>query len=167
MSTSNMLALLVKTATAPSVTGGQAAIYQLFSNSTFTISEPEYTWFKPTSTRLDELCALAVGWDGYRAPPVRYDNARFANEVLKAICGANTPAPQIVPGSHGDLQLEWHTPNHDIEIHVIQALVVHVWHRSPATGRDGEELQLASDFRPLAPWIRAMEGDIAVAAAAP
>jgi len=131
------------------------------------VSRPTRDWHKEVTATLNELAALPRGWDGYNGRPVRFDCAYFALSMLEAICPADGPAPQIVPGSNGDLQLEWHMPNEDIELHVRGPNKVTAWRVAGATDPDGEELQLTNDFTQVAAWIRAiMEPAVADAAAA-
>jgi hypothetical protein len=98
---------------------------------------------------------LPIGWDGYRAGPVAFSTAEFAFRVLDAICTQDTPAPSAVPGSSGDLQIEWHVHAGDIEIHVRAPNDVTAWrHMPPYTGPDGEELLLTNNFTEVARWIK-------------
>ncbi len=68
--------------------------------------------------RIEELTQLPVGWDGYRGQPVAAETAAFAMLVLDTICGADAVEPQVVPGTTGDLQIEWHSALGDIELHI-------------------------------------------------
>lgn len=130
------------------------------------VNEPQGGWWKSVQKRLDELVALSPGWDGYSGLPVSFSNANFAVKVLEAVCGPLTPAPQIVPGSDGDLQLEWHSPEGVIELHVRAANDVLAWYRDDATGPNGIELQLTTNFIAAAKWLEDLERASAPAAAA-
>ena len=131
------------------------------------VSSSKRDWHGEVIGKLNELTALPRGWDGYGGRPVRFDCANFALRMLEAIAPVDAPAPQIVPGSTGDLQLEWHLPNEDIELHVRGPNKVTAWQANVATGPGGQELQLTNDFAQIATWIRAMmEPAIADAAAA-
>jgi hypothetical protein len=68
--------------------------------------------------RLKELVSLNTGWDGYNAVPVSTENAVFALKFIRDICSDEIPFPQIVPGTKGDLQLEWHFRINKIEVHI-------------------------------------------------
>ena len=118
-------------------------------------------WVDSVTGRLNELCALPVGWDGYQGLPVTWDNANFAFQMLSAICRPTTPPPQIVPGPSGDLQLEWHLPGQSIELNVLGPLRVRAW-RS-AAGIE-EEKDLTDDFIDVVRWIA--EPAVAAVAAA-
>ncbi len=98
--------------------------------------------------------ALPVGWDGYRAKPVNYLTVDFAMRMLESICPSETSVPHLIPGVDGDLQIEWHTAEEDIELHVRQPNSVHAWRRTAATGEDGEEVELSFVFWPIIPWIK-------------
>jgi hypothetical protein len=125
---------------------------------------PEESWL-PVTKRLEELIRLERGWDGYAGSPVSFVNATFALSMLKSICDSQTPAPQIVPGSSGDLQVEWHTFRGDVELHVRTPNDVHAW-RVRSSGVE-EELSLANDFSEIVVWLKELvEPSIAVKAAA-
>lgn len=111
------------------------------------------SWAEAVSDRLDHLLKLPPGWDGYIAPPIRFENAVFALQLLGAICPADMPAPQIVPGSAGDLQVEWHMPGATIELHVRAPNDVSAW-RETASQPDGEEISLTNNFVVVSRWIR-------------
>jgi hypothetical protein len=127
---------------------------------------PGLEWSSPVIDRLEELVRLENGWDGYNGEPVSFLNANFALRMLEAICSVSTPAPQIVPGSSGDLQIEWHLPHAEIELHVRAPNDVVAWHLDATTTDDGEELALTNDFASVARWIENLERLGASAAAA-
>jgi hypothetical protein len=111
-------------------------------------------WREPVIRRLNELTALQSGWDGYEGVPVSFQNAYFAMEMLDACCRGDAPPPQIVPGSNGDLQIEWHLERGDIELHILGPNDVRAWHANENTGFDGEEVPLTNDFTMVLRWIR-------------
>jgi hypothetical protein len=130
-----------------------------------TISEVEGQWQASVKQRLEELIRLEEGWDGYTAFPVSFDNAMFAFRMLESICRPDTLAPQIVPGPSGDLQIEWHTHEGDIELWVRGPNNVHAW-RS-LNDENGEEIDLTNDFSVVSMWVKEVtEPTIAFAAAA-
>jgi hypothetical protein len=110
-------------------------------------------WREPVIKRLDELVALQPGWDGYEAVPVTFQNAYFAMEMLDACCRGDAPVPQIVPGTSGDLQIEWHLERGDIELHILAPNDVRAWYADENTGFDGEEVPLTNDFNIVIRWI--------------
>jgi hypothetical protein len=113
--------------------------------------------------RLQELVRLPVGWDGYDAGPVLLDNVVFALSLLDSLLGPNGIPPQIVPSVDGDLQLEWHSPAVDIELHIIAPNNVQAWIVDGETGEE-TELKLTFDFRPLTLWFRKLVAEAAIAA---
>ena len=117
--------------------------------------------------RLDGLCQLETGWDGYVAPPVSFSNAYFALSVLASACPPDGPAAQIVPGSDGDLQIEWHSDATDIELHIRGPNNVRAWRFTQGGDEDGEEINLTTDFRVVAGWLAELsEASIAARSAA-
>lgn len=119
-----------------------------------TMSEPEYNWGEAITQKLDELINLEQGWDGYNACPVSFANASFAQALLKEICNADTPPPQIVPGTDGDLQIEWHIQDIDIELHVVQPYNVRFWTNDEQLCPNGNEVQLTTVYNVVLPVIR-------------
>jgi hypothetical protein len=111
-------------------------------------------WREPVIRRLNELTALQPGWDGYEGVSVTFESAYFAMEVLEACCYGDDPTPQIVPGTSGDLQIEWHLERGDIELHILGPNEVRAWHIDENTGFDGEEVSLTNDFNIVLRWIR-------------
>lgn len=125
-------------------------------------------WNSEVERRFKELISLDVGWDGYNGVPVRPANAAFAYQLLTAICDDGTPAAQLVPGSNGDLQIEWHTLRGDIELHILGPYSVHAWYAIVGEDADGVELNLTNDFTEVACWVKRIteiEIDLTVAAA--
>lgn len=119
----------------------------------YLLTDSEQKWRDPVIRRLDELVALQPGWDGYKGVPVTFSNAYFAIEVLEACCRGDDPIPQIVPGTSGDLQIEWHLEKGDVELHILAPNDVHAWHFNENTGFEGEEVLLTNDFTAVVRWI--------------
>lgn len=109
-------------------------------------------WMRALETRFNELTALPIGWDGYSGQPVSFTCANFAANLIERLSITDLPAPQLVPGNDGSLQIEWHRNGYDIEIDVLAPLDV-VATRYDHTSSEEEELELQSDFTPLAKWI--------------
>ena len=118
------------------------------------ISDTAQPWSEKVQTRLQELIRLQRGWDGYHGVPVSFENAVFTMRVLEAICGSEFPAPQIVPGAQGDLQIEWHTLKGDLELHIKRPNDVHAWRSLISLPDQDEELDLTNDFLTIAQWVK-------------
>ena len=118
------------------------------------ICEPQKGWRDAVIARLQHLIRLPHGWDGYRGGPVSFENATFALRMLEAACRGDAPTPDIVPGANGDLQIEWHTVQAEIELHVRGPNDVNAWRMSEQTDPNGEEIALTNDFIVVAQWIR-------------
>jgi len=118
------------------------------------VSAPDRAWRDDVVCRLNDLCGLSKGWDGYGADPVSFETASFALSMLDVACPSKAPAPSIVPGPNRDLQVEWHFAEGDIELHVRAPNDVHAWRLSNCTDEDGEELDLTNDFTLVAEWIK-------------
>lgn len=124
------------------------------ANSRLQVVEPDYSWRSAAVAHLEKLVREPVGWDGYNALPVSLLNANFALRMLDAICGGGAAPPQIVPGIEGDLQIEWHTMNGDVELHVLGPNRVHGWRRLVGPVAREDELELEIEFSAVAAWVR-------------
>ena len=127
-------------------------VYSFRAGRRFAALGPD--WQLTVEARLQELIRLETGWDGYEAPPVGFGNAVFAVRVLESICIGDTPAPSIVPGNAGDVQLEWHLPGGEIELHVGAPNDVHAWRCLTGTHPLEESIVLSTDFSVVAMWLR-------------
>lgn len=117
----------------------------------------QYSWQQSVSDRLEYLIRLENGWDGYKAPPVSFQNAAFGHHMLKAICDPWTEAPSVVPGFKGDLQFEWHLEKGDIELWVKSPNLVEAWLYDSQTGQEFE-VTLSTDFKIVSTWLRNLSG---------
>lgn len=77
-----------------------------------------HDWDCAVRTRLGQIGALPVGWDGYGSEAIGEDVRSFALQILYSSMTKDQMAPSIVPISGGGLQLEWHTPKGDIELEI-------------------------------------------------
>lgn len=118
------------------------------------LGQPTADWRPAVVERLQELIRLPLGWDGYDGIPVSFANAFFAFQVLESTCRSGTPPPSIVPGSGGDLQIEWHLGRGEIELYVRAPNDVHAWRRSAGESSVEEELPLSTDFSQAARWLQ-------------
>lgn len=136
------------------------------SFSRLMVVPPARRWYGTVMERLNALCSLPQGWNGYNAGPVRFDNANFALRMLESVCASDVPPPSIVPGPSGDLQVEWHLPSGDIELHVRSPNSVHAWRLTSATGDDGEEVELTNDFTIVGRWMKELAEPVSATVAA-
>ena len=135
-----------------------------FQQHRITLTEPDMVWRDEVIQRLEELVRLEAGWDGYHGVPVTFENATFALRMLEATCRDYVTAPQIVPGTSGELQIEWHTETGDIELLVKGPNSVHAWR---CDAEEEEEVDLTNDFLVVSRWVsKLMEPSIALRATA-
>jgi hypothetical protein len=118
-----------------------------------TLTQPQVTWAEEVTSRLNHVCALPPGWDGYHGRPTRFDVAEFAIALLRRVCKPHTPAPVIIPLPSGGLQIEWHHGEAQIELSIRAPYNVDVWMADPPTGPEGEEAHLTTDFTSILPFI--------------
>lgn len=116
------------------------------------VQMPSSHWTENVSKRLNQLAALPQGWDGYFASPVPFTNAAFVAALIERLSYPGVEAPQIVPGSDGRLQIEWHSGGYDIELEVLAPHKVNASRENISTGHI-DEAYLESDFSVLTGWL--------------
>ena len=112
-------------------------------------------WFRELNGRLGYLTSLPLGWDGYAGQPVSPNVAQFAAKLIEHLFTDAVPAPQLVPGSDGTLQLEWHLNGYDIEIDVLAPFDI-VATRYDHISDVEDEIEVQSDFSELMRWVIAL-----------
>lgn len=73
----------------------------------------------PFYSKLDELITLKAGWDGYKALPIKREAIDLGAQIygrLRHLLGNHC---QPVPGSGGEVQLEWHEPDYTVEVYIV------------------------------------------------
>ena len=127
--------------------------HNIFTRTAYVrVSVPNSPWFENLQEKFNDICSLPVGWDGYAGFPVSFNNAIFAANLLERLYLDGVPAPAIVPGSDGSLQLEWHRNQFDVEIDVLAPYEVLATRTDHANNTE-QEFELESDFSVLADWI--------------
>lgn len=119
------------------------------------VSGPDSAWHSRLMDRFNELTALPVGWDGYDGKPVSFQCASFAAAVLAKLFQNGVPAPSLVPGADGSLQIEWHRNGYDVELDVLDAQRVIAMRLNHQT-QEEELLEVENDFSKIATWIAAL-----------
>lgn len=119
-----------------------------------TMNDISNAWAKELEAQLESLIQLRDGWDGYQARPVSFSTAVFTLNMLGRLYLDGLPPPDLVPGYAGDVQAEWHIGDTDIELHVRGPNSVLAWRATPATGEDGEVIELKNDFTVVGDWIK-------------
>lgn len=114
---------------------------------------PENTsWMASLKKRFDELTSLRAGWDGYAGKPVSFNCAMFSAMLIERLYISNIPPPQLVPGSDGSLQLEWHQNQIDIEIDILKPYGIIAAYYNHITDEE-REVELKADFTVLSEWL--------------
>jgi hypothetical protein len=112
------------------------------------VTDIEPRWYRPAVARLKELLALEPGWDGHGGASLRPDVARYCVQLMGRVLNSDTPPPQIVPLSHGGVQLEWHLRDVDLEIEIKSPSSVSFLFGDRVTGTEVEE-DLSGELRSL------------------
>lgn len=118
---------------------------------------PEFhsDWALVLQERLNELTSLPIGWDGYKGRPVSFQCACFVLNMLERLYQYNVPAPNLVPGSDGSLQIEWHRNMFDVELDVLDAHNVVATRFNRESDKE-EVLEIQNDFTKIVDWISAL-----------
>jgi hypothetical protein len=116
-------------------------------------------WKEVVESRLNELAALPLGWDGYTGLPVSFDCAYFAANMLERLFNEGVPAPSIVPGSDGSLQIEWHRKMFDVELDVLKPQYVVATRLNLNTDKE-ETIEIQNDFSKIVPWITELSDNL-------
>ncbi|MEZ5537659.1 MAG: hypothetical protein R3F02_18825 [Thiolinea sp.] len=125
------------------------SISSLLSNRYIRVPQNTSDWVVNLGERLNSLTSLPPNWDGYSGVPVSFDCAQFAANLIEQLYVDGVPAPQLVPGSDGTLQMEWHVNQFDIEIDILAPYDVTAM-RYDLMSDTEEELKLKTDFSVLA-----------------
>lgn len=112
-------------------------------------------WMKELANRFQSLTELQRGWDGYDGRPVSFACATFAANLIERLYESDVPAPNLVPGSDGTLQIEWHRNNYDVEIDVLGPFKVNAYRYNQLTEKE-DEFTLDTDFTALSEWVSAL-----------
>ena len=110
-------------------------------------------WSRLLADRLSEVAALPEGWDGYDGKPVSLPIVQFACDLVDFLYLPGLPAPQLVPGGDGTLQLEWHVNQYDLEIDILAPCQLAASLHDLESGKE-EELEVETDLGPLVGWVR-------------
>lgn len=116
------------------------------------IGQPASAWMMALKERFNEIGSLPVGWDGYTGKPVSFTTANFAAQIIERLYSKDVPAPSIVPGADGSMQIEWHINGYDVELDVLGPVNV-VAYRYDHLTENEDELELESDFTRIEEWI--------------
>lgn len=111
-------------------------------------SDPDKHWRKEVESRLEGYTQMQHGWDTYDAPPPRSEAVFFALSIIHELESSRLIRPHIVPSSAGGIQLEWHTNDLDIELHVEAPYLSELWWRRHSNGEE-ESAELTNDFSAL------------------
>lgn len=142
---------------AASGAAGTGEIVEFQSTRRATINLIQSRWQKNIVSRLTELCALPEGWDGYSGKPVTYEIACYAQAILSAMGEHFCREVSITPCSNGELFLEWHLHNGDIELHLQNSISVDGYFRNILTGEEKDE-EFIDNFAEVYKWLEVMYG---------
>lgn len=80
------------------------------------VSQPAAAWIRAAIGKIEDLTALAPGWDDYNAKIIDATVAVQAVRFILDHAYPTLPEPAIVPTSDGGIQIEWHRGGVDFEV---------------------------------------------------
>lgn len=137
----------------PSAHGTGEVVSSVFTSHRVIVQQHCSEWVESLRWRLDELTSLPVGWDGYLGQPVSFQCANFVVNMLERLCRERVPAPSLVPGSDGSIQVEWHRKGFDVELDVLgpqNVVATRVDRRKP---EEEQVIFIQNDFSEIALWV--------------
>ena len=136
-----------------------SASHDVFTCHRVRAFELNSNWAPEVNERLAELTSLPTGWDGYAGQPVSFTCAYFVANMLERLCQENVPAPLLIPGSDGSLQVEWHRNMFDVELDVLDAQNVVATRVNNSTNQE-EVIEIQNDFSDIVHWISDLAGEV-------
>lgn len=97
---------------------------------------------------------LDKNWNSYEAGPVSPELVQDGIDLLATLLNRRCGTPVVVPTASGGIQIEWHTPEEDLEIEVQAVGSYSVWHRK---GEEEEEFLVLDDIGRIASLLKSFE----------
>ena len=115
-------------------------------------------WFLPSVKALVDLLNLPPGWNSHSAKRIAPQNATAALVLLGSLLDFDTPPPTVVPRVQGNIQLEWHSDQIDIEIYIDSPHSVRFF-AEDATNEHFAEGPLAGHEEEIRAWLERLASD--------
>ena len=113
-------------------------------------------WMRQLKGRFEDITGLDTGWDGYGGKSVSFGCANFAANLVERLFVPYVPPPELVPGSDGSLQVEWHRRGISVELDILHPYHVVATLIAKESGQI-EEHVLTSEFSLVADWIEQLK----------
>lgn len=110
-------------------------------------------WLVPIKVRLEKIADLPENWDSYGANRIKESSVISAFNLLLEIMKDDTPVPQIVPTPEGNVQLEWHERDMELEIEVKSNTLLDVYCDDLRSNDEPYEKELEYDLGKLTGFI--------------
>ena len=119
---------------------------------------PMPAWFAPSVIALVDLLSLPPGWNSHSAKKIELGNVIAAIVLLGIIMDSDVPPPTVVPRVKGNLQMEWHTEQVDIEVYIDSPSSVRFF-AEDATDGEVAEAPLVGHEEELKNWLKRLSSD--------
>src|SRR5579872_3088407 len=73
-------------------------------------------WVLEAAAKLETLGRFQIGWDSYGGLPLKAGAKDLTVRALRWLSHDELPAPAVVLGSGGTVQLEWRTKDKELEV---------------------------------------------------
>jgi len=113
-------------------------------------------WVESVTTSLYAIVALCDNWDSYGAKRISHSTAVAVQGLLQDIMHDAAPAPQLVPGANGNVQIEWHFAGIDLEVEVESQSLAHVFFYDHSLQESAWEGRIENDLSRLVHYIDVM-----------
>lgn len=120
--------------------------------------DPMPAWFAASLIALVDLLSLPPGWSSHSAKKIELRNVMAAIELLGIIMDSDVPPPTVVPRVKGNLQLEWHTEQVDVEIYIDAPSAVRFFAEDVAK-QQVTEGSLSGHEQELKSWLKRLSPD--------
>jgi len=110
-------------------------------------------WKRALESRFDELRNLELNWDGYGGEPLDPKVEQTCKQILSEIHLSEVSAPDLMPGSDGSVQIEWHENKCDLEIHILKSQQIFVYFNDHLK-EGSDELLFDERFSTLFKYVR-------------
>lgn len=92
-----------------------------YGTQNYLIGQTEPKWRAYVVGKLSEIGRLHKNWDGYGAREIYHSRIRSMLDLLESVMREETPAPWVIPVADGNIQVEWHFDNFELEIESVDS----------------------------------------------
>ena len=114
--------------------------------------------FYTSTNSVLELLELPPGWNSHSAKEIALPNVVATIKLLAVLLDPGTPPPIVVPRVKGNIQLEWHTEEIDLEVYIDSPSKIYFFAEDVTDGSNVER-PLAGHVLELKQWLKRVCSD--------